>query len=273
MNQWGHAGLAMIALSAIDIAAWDIAGKAAGQSLARLLGTRTDRVPVYASEGLWATDDHDALAREAAAFVARGFGGVKMRLGGTRAADDLAAVRAVREAIGDDVPLMVDVNGGWTTAHALRMGRQLEEYGLYWLEDPLPADDLAGHARLAAALDTPIATGEKAYAPQGCRDVLAAGACDILMPDVLRVGGVTGWVRAAALADAAHLPVCSHLFPEINVHLVASAPTAVFLEHMTWSQPLFNEELPVSEGTVAVPTRPGLGVSWNEAAIARYRID
>jgi len=269
MTQWGHAGLSVIGMAGIDIAVWDIVGQAVGKPLAHLLGANTDRVPIYASGGLWLTDDLDTLAHEAEEYVAQGFRAVKMRLGRARMADDLAAVRAVRDAIGPDVHLMIDVNQGWDVDYAIRIGRHLDALDLYWLEDPIPHDDLDGHARITAALDTPIATGEKAYAPQGIRELIDRRACNILMPDVARVGGVTGWMRAAALADAWNLPVCSHLFPEINVHLVAAAPTACYLEHMPWMSDLFNERLELADGKAVVPDRPGLGFTWDEAAVRR----
>ena len=269
MTQWGHAGLAVIGMSAIDVAAWDVVGKALGQPLALLLGAHAERVPAYASEGLWLTDDLPDLARQAEALVGQGFRALKMRLGRASAADDLEAARLVRAAVGPDVALMVDVNQGWTVERAIRIGRQLEPINLYWLEDPIPHDDLDGHAKIAAALDTPIATGERAYAPAGVRALIERQACDILMPDVQRVGGVTGWMRAAALADAWSLPICSHLFTEISVHLVAAAPTACYLEHMPWTFDLFQERLKLVDGHVPIPNRPGLGFSWDEAAIRR----
>ena len=272
-TQWGHAGMAVVGMSAIDTAVWDIVGKALGAPLAHLLGAHTDRVPTYASGGLWLTDDLHALAHEAEGYVASGYRAVKMRLGRERMADDLAAVRAVRDAIGPDVTLMVDVNQGWTTDYTIRIGRHLEVFDLYWLEDPIPHDDLDGHARIATALDTPIATGEKMYAPQGIRALIERRACDIVMADVQRVGGVTGWMRAAALAEAWNLPICSHLFPEINVHLVAVAPTACYLETMPWASPLFQEQLELVDGTTPVPDRPGLGFTWDEAAVRRVRVD
>jgi L-alanine-DL-glutamate epimerase-like enolase superfamily enzyme len=270
ITQWGHKGLAVIGMSGIDTAAWDIVGKALGRPLAHLLGANADRVPTYASEGLWLTDDLAALTREADELVGRGFRAVKMRLGRARMADDVEAVRAVRETIGPDVTLMVDSNQGWDVDYTIRIGRRLEEFGLYWIEEPIPHDDLAGHARIAAALDTPLASGENVYSPQGFREAIEARAFDILMADLERVGGVTGWIRTAALAEAWNLPICSHLFPEASVHLVATAPTACFLEDMPWGVPLFQERLELVDGMVPVPDRPGLGFTWDEAAVRRF---
>jgi L-alanine-DL-glutamate epimerase-like enolase superfamily enzyme len=272
-SQWGHAGLAVNGLAGIDTAVWDIVGKALGKPLAQVLGAHAERVPTYASGGLWVTEDLTALAQEAEGLATRGYRAMKMRLGRQRANDDIAAVRAVREAVGPDVDLMVDVNQGWTVDYTIRVGRQLEVYNLYWLEEPVPHDDLDGHAKIAAALDTPIASGEKVYTSQGFREVLERQAFDILMADVQRVGGVTGWMRVAALAEAWNLPICSHLFPEINVHLVAAAPTACYLETMPWLDEYVEQPAELVDGQMLVPGRPGLGLSWDECALRRVLVE
>jgi L-alanine-DL-glutamate epimerase-like enolase superfamily enzyme len=273
LTQLGPHGLPLTALSAIDIAAWDAAGKALAAPVAQLLGAHTERVPVYASDGLWLTDDLPALAAEAERLRLRGFRAMKMRLGRARPADDLAAVRAVRDAVGPEVALMADVSQGWDVTTAIRTGRLLERYDLTWLEEPVRCDDFAGHAAVAAALDTPVATGEKLYGPRGVRDLIEHRAADILMPDAQRAGGISGWRDCAALAHAWNLPITAHLLPEISIHLVSAAPTALFLEHVSWAAPLFNEELELSGGMATVPDRPGLGFTWNEAAIARVLAD
>jgi L-alanine-DL-glutamate epimerase-like enolase superfamily enzyme len=270
IQQWGRRGLAVIAMSGIDTAVWDIVGKAANRPLAHLLGANYDRVMVYASEGLWMIDDPVALAREAEELIGRGFRAVKMRLGRPRMADDLAAARAVRAAIGPDIGLMIDVNQGWDVNYAMRIGRYLDELDLVWLEEPTQHDDLEGHARIAAALDTPIASGEKLYSPRGFREAIEARAFDIAMPDLERIGGVTGWMRTAALAEAWSLPICSHLFPEASVHLVAASPTGTYLEHIPWAEVLFQERLELVDGAAMLPDRPGLGFTWDEAAVRRF---
>lgn len=270
LTQWGRKGLSIIALSGIDMALWDIIAQAAGRPLAHVLGAAADRVPAYASEALWMIDDLDQLQREAGELVERGFRAMKMRLGRPKPSDDVAAVRAVREAIGPDITLMIDANQGWEPNYAIRIGRRLEEFDLSWIEEPVPHDDLTGHSRIAAALDTPIASGEKLYTPQGFRDAIEARAFDILMPDAERIGGVTGWMRTAALAEAWNLPICSHLFPEVSVHLVAASPTACFFEHMPWTEELFQEGLELRDGQALVPDRPGIGFTWNETAVRAY---
>jgi L-alanine-DL-glutamate epimerase-like enolase superfamily enzyme len=271
----GRRGLAIFAISAIDTAAWDVAAKALGVPLWRLLGGSGEPVATYASEGLWLTDDLGRLADEAAELVGLGFRAVKMRLGREREADDLEAARIVREAIGPDIRLMADANQAWDVNYALRIGRKLEDAGidLTWFEEPILHDDVAGQARLAAELATPLATGENAYMPFGFRELIEARAVDIPMPDLERIGGVSGWLRTAALADAWRLPLASHLFPEQSCHLLAASPTAYYLEHMPWAQPLLAEKLELVDGRVRLPDRPGFGLVWDTDAIERWQVD
>ena len=273
ITQWGHKGLSVIGMAGIDVAVWDIVGKSLGQPLAHVLGAHADRVATYASEGLWLSDDLPGLAREAEEILGGGFRAIKMRLGRPRLEDDLEAVRIVRQTIGPQVQLMVDANQGWDADYTIRIGRRLEAFDLLWIEEPVPHDDLIGHARIAAALDTPLASGENWYGPQGFREAIEQRACEVLMPDVERVGGVTGWQRTAALAEAWNLPICSHLFPEINVHLIASAPTGFMLEHMPWGEVLFQERLALVDGQIVLPQRPGLGLSWDTAVVERLAAD
>jgi L-alanine-DL-glutamate epimerase-like enolase superfamily enzyme len=164
---------------------------------------------------------------------------------------------------------MIDVNQGWDVNYAIKIGRRLEAFDLVWLEEPTQHDDLEGHARIAAALDTPIASGEKLYTPYAFREALEARAFDFAMPDLERIGGVTGWMRTAALAEAWRLPICSHLFTEASVHLVAASPTGSYLEHVPWVASLFHEPLDIVDGMALVPDRPGLGFTWDESAIQR----
>jgi len=270
----GRRGPAVFAIAAIDTAAWDVAAKALGVPLWRMLGGSPDPLDTYASEGHWLIDDLGRLAAEAAELVGQGFRAVKMRLGRPREADDLAAARAVRDAIGPEVRLMADANLGWDVQYALRMGRKLEDAGidLTWFEEPIPHDDVAGQARLAAELATPLATGENAYTHFGFRELIEAKAVDVMTADLERIGGVTGWLRTAALAEAWRLPLTSHLFPELSCHLLAASPTAAYLEHMPWAQPLLAEKLPLVDGRVPLPTRPGLGFIWDPQAAKRWTV-
>jgi L-alanine-DL-glutamate epimerase-like enolase superfamily enzyme len=262
--QWGHSGIPVMATAALDVALWDMVGRIAGLSVCQLLGLRTPRVQTYASHGLWISDDLAALQKEAAGYVERGFRAMKMRAGRARIEQDVAAVRAVREAIGPEIGLMVDFGSAPSRDRALRLASALEPLELLWIEDPIVDEDPDEHAALARAIRTPVCFGEKVYTPLGFARLIAAGACDHLMADLQRVGGVTGWARIAALADAAHLPLSTHILPELNVQLVASAPTGAWLECMTWAAELFEERLQLVDGMMEVPMRPGFGFTWDE---------
>jgi len=269
LNFIGHAGAAVMALAAVDTACWDLAAQAAGAPLFRLLGGDRREVPAYASSGLWLDRSVDELVEEARGFLDQGHRAVKMRLG-RAAAEDLERARALREAIGPDVRLMADVNQGWDEATALRMGRALEPVGLFWLEEPLPYQDLEGCARVAAALTTPIASGETDYGSHGMRRHLELRVADVLMPDLQRMGGVTGLLKAAALCEAFHTPFSPHLFMEASAHVVAAMPGGLVQEHMDWWQALYTEPLPVVDGHVVLPERPGLGLTLDRKALERY---
>ena len=267
--QWAHAGITIMASAVIDMAVWDLAGKIANQSVGQLLGLRMETVPTYASQGLWITDDLDALQREAASYVKMGFPAMKMRAGRKNVGDDIAAVRAVREAIGPQVGLMVDFGSSPLLEKAERMAAGMEEFNLLWIEDPCGDEDPADHAELALKIRTPVCFGEKVYAPQGFARIIAQRAADHLMADLQRAGGVTGWVRIAALADAARLPLSSHILPEFNVHLVASAPTGAWLEYMPWADTLLENAPVMVDGGIRVPDRPGFGLQFNADHVKR----
>ena len=272
INFVGHKGVPVMGISAIDGALWDLRGKAAGLPIHQLIGAVRDRVPVYASAGLWLSSTVDELQAEAARFVASGFRAVKMRLGKPTPAEDAARVAAVRDAIGPGIALMADANQQLDVPRAIRLGRMLEEHDLAWFEEPLPAYDLEGVARVAAALDTPIASGETEYARYGFRDMLERKSADVLMPDLQRVGGVTEFLRVAHMADAFDVPVSSHLFPEMSIQVLAALGNATWLEHMPWFAPLYDGALVVEDGFVRVPTAPGWGLAFCAKAIERYRV-
>jgi L-alanine-DL-glutamate epimerase-like enolase superfamily enzyme len=272
INFYGHKGVSVFALSAVDMALWDLRGKALDRPIHRLLGGCRSLVPTYASGGLWLGSSIDELVAEARSFVAAGFKAMKMRLGKQRLEEDVERVRAVRRAIGPDVTLMADANQGLTVDHAIRLGRRLEEFDLAWLEEPVAAYDLEGSARVAAALDTPVASGETEYARYGFRDMLKAGAADVLMPDLGRVGGVSEFVKVAHMADAVDVPVSSHIYTEQSLSLVAALGNATWLEHMPWFQGLYREKLEIRDGMVVVPERPGFGFSFDPDAIERLRL-
>ncbi len=270
-NLLGRGGIATFALSGIDMALWDIKGKAYDAPVAMLLGAAGTRVPAYQSAGLWLGSSTD-VAAQAREFKAAGHGAMKMRLGRAEPGEDLEAVQRVREAVGGEVVLMADANQAWTPQRAVAVGRALEPFDLFWLEEPVDHDDVDGHALVARELAVQVATGENSYLPQGFRTLVEARAADILMPDLQRVGGITGWQQVAAIADAWRLPLASHLFPELSVHVLAASPTAIFLEYMPWAQPLMAEKLAIRDGAVEVPTRLGLGLVFDEAAVERYAV-
>ena len=263
INFLGHKGVSVVGVSAVDGALWDIAGKACGLPIYRMLGGHSATVPAYHSGGMWLSSSIDQLAREAQGFMDQGFTAMKMRLGSATMAQDVARVRAVREAIGPDVKLMADANQGMTVSSAIRLGRMLEEFQLTWFEEPLPAYDLEGVARVAAALDTPIASGETEYTRYGFRQMLELKSADVLMPDLQRVGGVSEFVKVAHMAEAFDVPVSSHLFSDTSVQVLGGLANANYLEYMPWFSVLYNEPLQFDRGNAIVPERPGWGVTFN----------
>jgi len=266
----GVHNIVLFAMSGIDMAVWDALGHAFGQPLARLLGATPRPIPAYNSKGLGLLEI-GKLEKEAAELVNEGFKAIKLRLGRPDARDDLLALKAVRKAIGPEVALMVDFNQGLSVAEALKRGRMLDaEGGIDWIEEPIRADDFAGCARLARELATPIQLGENFMGPEQMAQALAAGACDYVMPDAERIGGVTGWMRAAALAQGAGLEMSSHLFPEVSCHLLAATPTCHWLEFVDWAEPILKQPLEVKNGMVMPLEGPGTGMMWDEKAVERF---
>ena len=264
----GTEGLVQIALSALDMAMWDALARAAGVPLCRMLGAEPRPLPVYASLRGWGAA---MLAEEAGAAVASlGARAVKFKLGQARLESDLETVRAVRAAVGEDVEILVDYNQGLTRPEAERRGRALQDLDVRWLEEPLPADDDAGLAALRSALHLPIQGGENWWGPRGMERALAAGAVDLCMPDAMKIGGVTGWTQAAAIAAARRVPMSSHIFVEASAQLLPATPTAHLLEHLDIAGPLLREPLVVRDGMAELPARPGLGLEWDEAALRRW---
>ncbi len=266
----GREGVSLIAVSGLDMAAWDAMAKAAGLPLAVYLGGTTGPVPAYNSNGLWLTPVNE-LAGEAAALVAEGgFNALKLRLGRDRLADDLAAIAAVREAAGATVKLMCDFNQGLSLGDALVRCHALDEQGLYWFEEPTTYDNIPGYAQLARELKTPVQLGENFYGPRMLYQAVLAGAGDYVMPDLMRIGGVSGWLRAAAITGAAGIPMSTHLYPEIAAHLMRVTDTAHWLEWQDWADPILAEPFQLENGHLVVPDRPGQGIAWNEKAVAKF---
>jgi mandelate racemase len=267
----GLNGLVSAVLAGIDAACWDALAAAAGLPLARLLGAPLRAIPAYNSNGLGLVAPA-AAAEEAQQLVGEGFGAIKMRLGRPSPVDDLAAIAAVRDAIGSSIALMVDFNQALDPVDAHVRCRALDDLGLGWIEEPLRHDAYTEYARLADVLCTPVQIGENFAGPRALALALGHRACDLVMPDLERIGGVSGWTAAAALADAAGVPMSSHLFPEFSAHLLAATPTAHWLEYVDWADPILREPLRIVDGHATAPDRPGSGIEWDPAAVARYRI-
>jgi mandelate racemase len=272
LNLVGYEGITMIAISGIDMAIWDALGQAAGLPLAALLGGSVGSVPAYNSNGLWLIDVSE-IADEAAELISEGgFEGLKLRLGRDRLADDLRAIKEVRDAAGSDIKLMVDFNQGLQLGDALQRCHALDDQGLFWFEEPIAYNNIAGCAQLARELKTPLQIGENFYGPRALYDAVRVQACDYVMPDLMRIGGVSGWIRAAAIAAAAGIQVSTHLYPEVAAHLMRVTETAHWLEWQDWANPILKEPFSVRDSRIEIPNRPGSGIEWDEPAIQRYRM-
>jgi mandelate racemase len=267
----GVQGIVRMAMSAFDVAAWDALALAAGVPLATLLGSAPRRIPAYNSCGLGLMAP-ERLADEAEKLAAGGFRAVKLRLGYPTLRDDLAALHAVKKRLGGEIVVMVDYNQALSLAQALERGRALDGEQIYWLEEPIRHDDYAGNATLARELETPIQIGENFSESSAMATALAAGAADYVMPDLERIGGVTGWLRAAAIATTHRIEMSSHLFPEVSAHLLAATPTCHFLEYVDWADKILQEPLAIADGFAVVPQRPGNGLTWDRKAVEKYRI-
>jgi mandelate racemase len=269
----GYEGLSMIAASGLDMAAWDALAKAADQPLCVLLGGSVGPVKSYNSNGLWLQPPQAVAAEALELRDEGGFTGLKLRLGRERLSTDLEALDAIRRAVGDDMDLMVDFNQGLSLAEALQRCHAIDDRGLAWIEEPIVYDNLDGCAQLAAELKTPLQIGENFYGPREMHKALQRKACDLVMPDFMRIGGVTGWLRAAAIAGAAGVPMSTHLYPEAAAHVMRVTETAHWLEWQDWADPLLQEPFALRDGDLVIPDRPGIGIEWNEGAVAHHRHD
>jgi mandelate racemase len=268
----GYEGLSMIAASGLDMAAWDALAKAVNQPLCVLLGGTVGPVKSYNSNGLWLRSP-EVVASEAIELRDEGgFTGLKLRLGRERTADDLATLEAVRNAVGDGMHLMVDFNQGLTLAEALQRCHMIDDHGLAWIEEPIVYDNLDGYARLAAELKTPLQIGENFYGPREMHKALQHKSCDLVMPDFMRIGGVTGWLRAAAIAGAAGIPISTHLYPEVAAQVMRVTETAHWLEWQDWVDPILQEPYAIKDGHLHIPDVPGVGIEWNEDVVAAHLI-
>jgi mandelate racemase len=216
--------------------------------------------------------DPEEATREAEALCAAGFKNLKFKIGHPDIATDIAVIKSARRAVGDHIGIIVDYNQSLSVPEAIQRCRQLEDLGLLWIEEPTLAHDFVGHAKIAAAIRTPIQIGENWWGPADMEKSVAAGASDFAMPDVMKIGGVTGWVRATELAKENKLPVSSHIFCEFSSHLLAITPTRHLLEYNDWADPVVREPVTVRDGQIIVADRPGAGLEWNDEAVKKYQV-
>ena len=264
----GRSGAATQALAAFDVALWDLKAKRAGLPLAKLLGAHRDSVRCYNTSGGFLHEPVEQVMDNCTGTLESGVGGIKIKVGQPDWREDLRRVAAVREHIGEHVPLMVDANQQWDRPAAARVCRALEEFGLVWIEEPLDAYDAEGHAELARSLTTAVATGEMLTSVAEHYELIRHRAADVLQPDAPRIGGITQFLTLATLADHHNLQLAPHFAMEIHVHLAAAYPREPWVEHFDWLYPLFNERLATEGGRMHLPDRPGLGITLSEQARA-----
>jgi mandelate racemase len=268
----GVTGVVRMALSAFDMAMWDAMAIAAGLPLATMLGAAPRAVRAYNSCGLGLMQPQ-AAADEAEKLLEGGMQAVKLRLGYATLAEDLAVTRAVRKRLPDGVQVMVDYNQALSRFEAIERGRALQSEGVSWLEEPIRHDDFAGSADIARSLDLPVQIGENFDGPKDLLRALQAQACDLVMPDVARIGGVTGWMHAAGIAEAHGIPMSSHLMPEVSAHLLAATPTCHWLEYVDWTDAIAADPVKIVDGHWPIPARPGTGLQWDADAVKKLRLD
>jgi L-alanine-DL-glutamate epimerase-like enolase superfamily enzyme len=268
----GHTGYVISAFSAIDMAIWDLKAKALGVPVAHLLGGYRDEIPVYASHKLFRQWSSKELQEDAQDLVQKGFTALKMNLGDKDPAEEIERVKTVRETVGDKVDILIDVNWAWTPTQTLKMGRLLEPFNVYWIEDPLDSEDPDELAKLADTLDTPIAIGETFSTKKGFRPLLEWGSGDILIIDIQRVGGVTEFMKVAALAQAWNRPVASHIFHEFSIHMIAAIPNGLIVEYMPWWELIYEESPQVTNGLMKISKKPGWGLKLNQAMLKKYAL-
>ena len=261
-----------LALAAIDIALWDVRGKALGQPLWLLAGGASPRVPLYDTEGGWLHLSTEELVAGARRSIAQGWPGVKLKVGKPSPFEALERLRAVREAVGPHVHIMVDANQSLTYPEAKRRARVFEDIDPFWFEEPLPAEDIGGHARLAASTSVPIAVGESLYSPSHFREYLASGGAGIIQPDVARIGGITPWLKTAHLAETFNVKVAPHFLMELHVSLAAAIPNALYVEYIPQLRAITTAEMDIVDGYAIAPSEPGIGIAWDREAIARQRV-
>ena len=260
-----------LAIAAIDVALWDLKGKRSGQSLWRMAGGAKQKLPAYTTDGGWLQFDVPTMVANAERTREQSFRGTKLKVGKPTLAEDLARLRAVRKALGDDFDLMVDANQCFSISEGVRRTRAFEECNLSWIEEPFPAEDVQGHAQLRAGTSIPVANGESLYHPGQFRDYFARAACSITQPDIARVGGITPWLKVAHMAEAFNIVVCPHYLMELSLSLACAIPNGAWLEYIPQLELITESRIEVRDGSALVWDRPGTGIVWDEKAIVRYR--
>ncbi|GAA1359908.1 mandelate racemase/muconate lactonizing enzyme family protein [Streptomyces beijiangensis] len=256
-----------LALAAVDTALWDLRCKRAGEPLWRLAGGFRQDVPLYDTEGGWLHLSTEDLVKGALEARDKGWSGVKIKVGKEQVSEDVERLRAVREAVGPALHIMTDANQSQTASSALRLAAALEPYAPFWLEEPLPADDVSGHARLARATSIPVAVGESLYSPLQFRQYLESGAASVVQVDVARVGGITPWLKVAHLAETFNVMVCPHFLMELHVSLVAAVPNGRFVEYIPQLRAVTRSEIAIRDGRAVAPEEPGIGIDWDRDAV------
>lgn len=270
----GRRGLVAHAYSAVDLALWDIKGKAAGLPLYKLLGGARESAPVYGSDTGWLWMSPEEIIEASRPYLDQGMMGIKLKVGSANPEADAERVTRIREAFGEDIWLGVDANQRYDYGTALSMGFFFEEeLGVDWFEEPISCEDVEGHARLASKLDVPIALGETLFGRDEFQSYLQRGAVDVLQPDITKVGGLTAWLKIAALAEQYHRPLAPHLLPEVSVHLACGLPQVRMVEYMPWLYPAFIEPPAIVNGQMVPPKRPGLGLDIRPDAVEKYRVE
>lgn len=272
-------GAAIRAISGVDIALWDIKGKALGMPLYKLLGGYRRRVPCYASGGYYHEGKgHKGLVEEMELYLKHGYRAVKIKIGGASLKEDAERVKVARKTIGPDVELLIDANNAYDAHAAIRVGRVLEEYDAFFFEEPVKPDDLPGSQLVAGVLDIPVASGELEYTVAGFRDLIERKAADIIQPDATVLGGITEWIKVAGLAKAFHIPISPHWEQEVHMHLVGAFPNALWVEffmkeiEVRVEDKIYKDFVSPKDGYLEIPDEPGLGMRLDEAAVRRYRI-
>ena len=263
----GYEGLSMKAISGFDMAAWDALARTSDRPLCEFLGGSRAPVAAYNSNGLWLTDP-ELIGDEAQELIEEGdFRALKLRMGRETISEDVLALESIRKSIGEKIELMVDFNQGLNQSDALRRCHALDDMNLSWFEEPILYDDLEGYAKLARELKTPLQIGENFYGPREMYKAIRRQASDLVMPDFMRIGGITGWLRSVPIAAAAGIPVSTHLYPEVAAHMMRITETAHWLEWQSWANPVLQQPYELSKGDLLIPDRPGLGLEWDEKVI------